>query len=215
MKNIDRKIKDLTQVVNNCSPSGYFHYKFQEFCSSIFVDNGESSPYIIEPEYIKIFAEVEKSMPSDLNEIEDGPRYFAFGIFCFRAYIIYCLRVACATRRGAARLSKYVESNYLTDDLVVKIHELYIYFNREENEDLEKDQIKFTTDVFYFLNDVSKMDMPFGAAGESEEEIKASSEHMGSAFVYFMDAILLCFTNLFNFLDTLLLLSADMKTKLA
>lgn len=209
MKGIDNKIENLIHVINNCSPEGYFHYKFQEFCSSMMSDGDEISPYLEEQGLADILVKVREAIPGESEDVIARTLYFSFGIFCFKSYVKYCLEVACIVKRGMVIFCKYIEKNYLTDNLVNRMHELYLYFNRSGNKDMEQEHIKITADAFYFLKSVGNMGMPIGTVDDSEDEVRANGERIGYAFACYVDALILCCANLFNFLDTMSLLFSE------
>lgn len=206
MKNINKKIDNFILVMNTCCPQEYFHYRFQDFCFQVMSGKGGDiiSPYLIENKYLNISSKVKKFIPSNKEaEMEERSNFFTFGIFCFEAYVKYCLNVAMATTRGMVRFCKYVENEYLVEDLVDGIQELSMYFDREENREIEKENIKKTTDTFCFFDEIDEIKIPHDEESDgAEEKQQENSGVTQEAFALYLNAILLCCAHLCNFLDT-------------
>jgi len=162
MNKSDSKLRDFLDVMNRCSPDEFFHPKFQDFCFYLMdAEEDEDSAYFCEKEYTDIFESVLSFFKESDNNLNESAMYFSFGIFCFRAYVLHCLRVAKVVKKGMVKFCDRIESEYFSEEyhLVSKIHELFSYFKREENRDIEKIQVSNSMSRLYFMKSISKIDI--------------------------------------------------------
>ena len=169
MKNIDKKIELLIEVINSYNPDKYFKSKFQDFCFDMFFSD-EPGAFMLEQDFISIRDKVDKSdiINATINR-DIILNSFSFGIFIFRAYTDFCLKIAFLTEKGMKRFSKKVLEKYFNENFTEVIFEYYKYMKRKGNIKIEQESIVRTEKIFTFFDDLSEFQFSLAAPKELQE----------------------------------------------
>jgi hypothetical protein len=208
MKNIKDKIQKLFNIMNGCSPDEYFHSRFHDFCLDLVYEDEDPSLFLEEEDYLQIYEDVKSFFPEGHQEQNESSKYFSFGIFCFKCYLFYCLKVAKTAKRGMVRFCDKVEHSYFSNTkLINDIYEYFMYFKRGENKEIENKQVSYVVERLSMLNSIGKLNMPFEIGDEEAGDIEELGDVIGSRFMSFMDGVMLACSHFVNCTDTMVLMS--------
>ena len=168
---------------------------------------GESenmSPYLIEPDFVDLFEQIEKV---DIFANIEQPKltFFAFGVFAFRSYLRYTLSSAKLTQNDMVRFTESIESEVFSKNKPQQLAEYFFYFKRKNNKPLEIKEVENLHARFYFMKDLLKFDFNMPLSEQSEIPRESINNFVTMAYGSFMGAIVLNMSNFLNFLNALVL----------
>lgn len=228
MKNIDKKISSLIEVINSMKPDKYFKFKFQDFCMDYFSfdeieENDEDNKYENTEEYEESedgesaflseedFQSIVKKV-EDCNIIKEGEHKelftnsFSFGMFIFHSYVDYCLKSAYVGRKNMKRFCEKIMKDYLYKDFPKIVFDYYFYVKRPGNSSVEQNTIAQTETTFPFFKDLVEFQFSFHGPTNNavnQEHINMIGESIKNSYMCYINTICLSFSNFTNYLNSL------------
>jgi len=205
MKNFDKKVETLIEIINTMNPEKYFKFKFQDFCADLFFSGDEPGAFSLEDDFVGIWEALDKA--DIIHEGEQRDLFmdsFTYAVFIFHSYVDFCLKTAYVSRNNMKRFSDKISSNYFNDDFPNIIFEYYRYIKRNGNSDLEKETIIKTEEVFKFFNDLGEFQFSFKGPSDMEfkEDVNQIGDTIKTSYICFINTLCLSFSNFINFLNS-------------
>ena len=208
-KKIKNKVDCFVRILNESNPEKYIKSKFNDFILDFIYamenENSENdSPYLIEPDYLDLLEQSKKV--ETFSKIEPSrDLFFIFGIFVFRSYIRYSIKISKLTQNNMVRFVESIENEIFSEQNLKKLEEYFLYFKRKGNESLEKQEIENLNKRFYFIKDLMQFDLKMPISEDSELSKETLNAFFSQSYQVFMEAVMLNFSNLLNFLNGLVL----------
>lgn len=212
MKNIDKKINTLINVINTKNPEKYFKYKYQDFCSDIFLsymDEVENfgPAFLFEEDYSLIKSSVIDS--NFIKKIDDDDELIvdscSFAIFIFYSYTDFCMKISYLTERGMKKFIDTISEEYFKKQFPQSIFDFYTYIKKDGNSLLEKESISSTETAFPFFEGLSDFKFSFNIPIKEEKDkndINKIGNDIKRSYSCYINTLCLSYSNFLNFLNS-------------